>query len=1017
MSSFPPIRAFIQLLFAAVLFSSCNPKGAWKAVPVDSSEVVPPFTFRSELIARDTSDFEQIVTVDSLHIWVLQSMDIKQDYVNNHRGHKEKKYFLKTTRDGGRHWENYKEWYFANFPFPSSLPCEPKLLATKNGRHIVYILDDTIFHSGNAGKDWGQKVLPHQETSSSIETYFHEADTSAWIIVNQTDVWKFKFPDSLEKVSITPAFYNSKEYVLSRFNGAGTSIGFARWIGQGPATLFTSDNNGISWDSVFCNDENEKMRYYASSYKRIDNAGVVLKGDTLFLIKPELTMGMIYTLNKGKKWQELLLTKNLSGNSSVHYSPGLNSFMVRDYAGIQFWLAGDTNVYKTNNDFSGHNSSLRDGLLIDNQGHPILKTTENIRDSDYNSHERYSLFKLFPYKYSSLQDYQIIDGPSTIIVKLKLDIPDLKHFKPVWKLSGLNEDKKSHNEGARPIHTKISRGEDSTVWQLSFDPDSINVDASKNYQYYLDLTFQDNGAERHHEFGPLTYRPVTIVDWIAANKWIVIPAGIIISWFIILLFILWLRPIWLFRVYNGFPLFTLIEGLAGKYGNLLRILSEITFVPLFVKHKRTLDAWTRQYGPLLLSGFEGEITVKDHPEYVSLPVKLNDLVNGKQLDAPAADNVSALFNSHRTALEIIGTGGSGKTTLAIQLARWANDNSHQEKFGSHSWIPVLVEEEVMDLVEVLKRKIKSLTDLAIDKSFLESLLSKKRLLVIIDALSERTKEMQQYIKTIHGNVPVNALIITSRNKIDLEIIHKVYIYPQSLGSDKLLYFMSSLLVHTNYEIFKSTNNQIKLGEKLSRLFVFKGKDVPIIPILLRLAIDRALQFAELNPANKDIDQLLESIPDSIPDVYFDYLNRVNPKGDVPNKLSNDEMRKVAELVAQLSLGNDFIPKDIRLEEIVELLRERKLSDDDVDPIQRLTDNGILIRREYAGETFIRFLQDPLSEYLASMWWAKKCGSNKEEWDRLYSRIEELGDKASGFREALEVVQSTYAAKFGWAEHK
>jgi len=96
-----------------------------------------------------------------------------------------------------------------------------------------------------------------------------------------------------------------------------------------------------------------------------------------------------------------------------------------------------------------------------------------------------------------------------------------------------------------------------------------------------------------------------------------------------------------------------------------------------------------------------------------------------------------------------------------------------------------------------------------------------------------------------------------------------------------------------------------------------------------------------------------------------------------------------------------------------MLAEQQLISDSKDPVRRLIDNGILFRREYAGVTFIRFAMDPLSEYLAAMYWARLCGPDEKAWKDLDARVNAMGEKASGFRDALELVHFTYGAKFGW----
>ena len=121
---------------------------------------------------------------------------------------------------------------------------------------------------------------------------------------------------------------------------------------------------------------------------------------------------------------------------------------------------------------------------------------------------------------------------------------------------------------------------------------------------------------------------------------------------------------------------------------------------------------------------------------------------------------------------ITGEGGAGKTSLACQLANWAMaDEPAQRLCKTHQMLPVLLEANLEPrndnkdaLVEVVRGGLRELIGEPepIFEELLLHLLRKRRVLVIVDSLSELDETTRKTVRPASADFPVAALVVTSR---------------------------------------------------------------------------------------------------------------------------------------------------------------------------------------------------------------------------------------------------------------
>jgi hypothetical protein len=185
--------------------------------------------------------------------------------------------------------------------------------------------------------------------------------------------------------------------------------------------------------------------------------------------------------------------------------------------------------------------------------------------------------------------------------------------------------------------------------------------------------------------------------------------------------------------------------------------------------------------------------------------------------------------------------------------------------------------------------------------------------------------------------------------------------------------------------------------------------VQVTPLLVKLYVDKAVQVRQAGDS-------LDTLPESIPETYYEFLRAVNPQGhDAENYLTNEDMFRAAELLGKLSLGQDFVPKEFAKSKARDLLKSQAASFGQNDPIKRLTDNNVLREAQAGSDMLLRFVLDPIAEFLAAMAWAKECGTDESQWTELCHRVNGQSQPAPEFRQVLRIVWRTYGDRFGWPD--
>jgi len=461
-------------------------------------------------------------------------------------------------------------------------------------------------------------------------------------------------------------------------------------------------------------------------------------------------------------------------------------------------------------------------------------------------------------------------------------------------------------------------------------------------------------------------RNADIFHWLMQNKWALGGLIYIIFFPSLWLFLLQVRPLWLLRINNALKPYTdiplPIPGISGVHLPLRTAL----FVSFFHYHPRVLDGWVDYHLKSVREEFQHKNTVRARKVYIPIPV----VVDGQTIPELTAKELQAGFQKQRGTLLISGEGGVGKTTLACQLALWAMSDKPESRLCEHKMIPVLIEEDLppaednSPLIAAIRGQLQDLTNQAepVSEELLERLLRQRRVLVIVDHLSELNDTTREQISPDSADFLVNALVVTSRTEETLGQVTKTTLKPLRIEGNRLSSFLEAYLMRRGKrELFTDS----EFFNACSRLSMMVG-DRSITALLAKL-------YAEQLIAAKD-GTTDGHMSDNIPDLMLSYLNELNA-ALAGQKIDERIVQEDAKAIAWECLKQTFRPAPALWEDALVALH----GEDAEQRLHYLEARLRLINTIGADRNQIRFALDPLAEYLAALHLLEIYGNKQEAW--------------------------------------
>jgi HEAT repeat protein len=426
----------------------------------------------------------------------------------------------------------------------------------------------------------------------------------------------------------------------------------------------------------------------------------------------------------------------------------------------------------------------------------------------------------------------------------------------------------------------------------------------------------------------------------------------------------------------------------------------------FIKYRpRVLDAWVEKHIDTFRKKFLENETVIERKDYVPIPVGLDN----REIKELTVDSLSETFKQEkRVRLLIWGEGGSGKTTLACQMAKWAMEKDDKSKrLTEHLMLPILIEQELdsksgegmKPLLEAIGGQIEDLIDSEqpISDELLEQLLRQRRILVIVDHLSEMSKETREKIPPNLRDFPANALVVTSRLEEKFQGID-TKIKTLRFDGEELVSFIKNYLEKLDkWALFE--DDQEEFLQECSQLVRIVGDKKTITVLLAKLYAERMINARESSSVS---DHSL----DNIPDLILDHLAKLHRQAVSDTPIPYVTVQEDAKFIAWKCLEQNLKPSYVERAAIFK--EERKDTEACLEYFEK---HLHLIQRVGYDKNQIRFALDPLAEYLAGLYLVEnECKDNEESWSKFLGEVENKPGDREDIKGFLLAVRDCCLAK-------
>ncbi len=477
----------------------------------------------------------------------------------------------------------------------------------------------------------------------------------------------------------------------------------------------------------------------------------------------------------------------------------------------------------------------------------------------------------------------------------------------------------------------------------------------------------------------------------------------IVAYLLLLFGIFLIRPLWLLKIDKS------LKSLGSFKLPIIDKEISLSWLLLMLKyHPRVLDAWVEAHIKSAQDAFQQKETVRNRNVYIPIPVINND----KTVAQLTGKDLHSTFKRQRACLLIQGEGGVGKTSLSCQIAKWAMSDDETERLCKHRMLPVFIEEELgipneieiqsvsgkksssnHPLIDAIQGQLQNLTDEIdfISDELLERLLRERRILVIIDHISEMNEATRKAIRPDSPDFYVNALVVTSRSEEKLGHVTKTTLKPLLIQGNRLSSFMEAYLTQANRRDLFTDPEFFQACSHLSQMV--GGRKVTAL--LAKLYADQLITTKV-----EEIQQSPLAILGSIPELMLWYLNELNRNVAEGNKLSNRIVQQDAKAIAWACLKQTFRPTTANRNTVLAVLS----GNDPESRLKYLEERLNLIHTIGAGQDKIRFALDPLAEYLAAMQVLELCQLNQSFWNEFWHQITTVPDEIQSIKGFLLALQ-------------
>jgi photosystem II stability/assembly factor-like uncharacterized protein len=377
--------------------------------------------------------------------------------------------------------------------------------------------------------------------------------------------------------------------------------------------------------------------------------------------------------------------------------------------------------------------------------------------------------------------------------------------------------------------------------------------------------------------------------------------------------------------------------------------------------------------------------------YVPLAV---DVENQQQpVEIPSPSVIRRILRDHNL-VAIVGDGGTGKTTLGCQIARWAIEERPGERATEQRMLPVFIEGEfknLIDEVELQMHKIYGRADFddkTICREVVLSLLKHGYVLPIVDGLSEKSPETQEAFVQAFAYAEIALVIATSRRAVRVDGRRKVVLRPRMLNKGYVGSYLYRLLRSFGADASQvsaergagelSDEDIVSISRKLSEAVGATGR-AEITPLLAKI-------YARQARANL-LENRRHELPATVADAMLKFIATSNSGKVGVVAIQDHIIVAAAKILGRKCLGSNYVPQIFDRADAERTL-EMELPESVQNPpsgselIGRFIDIGILddMGLSQLGHAILRFRLDPLAEYLTAMYLIDKMRDNNVAWD-------------------------------------